>query len=56
MYFLKYRNFTTFFKNCDFFETRGKLIKMYTVLGLAAVFHKLIEENWKQFRVEISSP
>jgi len=29
---------------------------MYTVLGFAAVFHKLIEENLKQFCVEISLP
>ena len=28
---------------------------MYTVLGFAAfLFHKLIEENWKKFCVEIS--
>ena len=27
---------------------------MYKVLGLAAVFHKLIEENWIKFCVEIS--
>ena len=29
---------------------------MYTVLGFASVFHELIEENWKKFCVEISSP
>jgi len=29
---------------------------MYKVLGLAAVFHKLIEENWIKFFVEISLP
>jgi len=29
---------------------------MYTVLGFVAVFHKLIEENWKKISVEISSP
>ena len=31
------------------------ILKMYTVLGFNVVFHKIIE-NWKKFRVEISSP
>jgi len=29
---------------------------MYTVLGFETVFNKLIEEDWKKFSVEISSP
>jgi len=32
------------------------ILKMYTDLGLTAVFHKLIEENWKKICVELSSP
>jgi hypothetical protein len=27
---------------------------MYTVLGFEILFHKIIEENWKQFCIEIS--
>ena len=32
------------------------ILKMYTVLGFETVFNKLIEEDWKKFSVEISSP
>jgi len=43
-------------KSHHFVEHDELILKMYTVLEFAAVFHKLIEENWKQFCVEISTP
>jgi len=38
-------------------ELDEPILKMYTVLGFEIwVFHKIIEENWKQFCIEIISP
>ncbi len=39
-----------------FVELDELIFKMYTAWELEIVFHKIIEENWKKFLVEISSP
>ena len=35
-------------------ELNELIVKMHTVSGFEIVFHKIIEENWKIFCVEIS--
>ena len=37
-----------------FVELNELILKMHTVLWFKVVFHKIIEENWKNFCVEIS--
>ena len=43
-------------KQHNFVDLGELILKMYTVFRLDIVFHKIIEENWKKFCVEISSP
>ena len=36
-------------KSRHFLDIDELILKMYTGLGFEIVFHKLIEENWKNF-------
>ena len=41
-------------KSLRFVDLDQLILKMHTVLEFEIVFHKIIEENWNKFCVEIS--